>query len=256
MLVPRCARAQQGASDLAKATQNPVGDLTTIPLQFNFTSGGELEDRTLFNLNLQPVIPIRAGAWNIVARTIVPYIDAPAPNDTRQKGLGDIQQQVFFTPARPGSLIWGVGPTFSFPTATNDAVRSGDWAAGPALVLVKMTGHWVIGGLVSQIWTFAGDDFGPDVDLLTIQPAINFNFGAGWALAFSPIITANWSAPDGEEWTVPLGLGISKVTAIGQRPVSLGIQYYDNVERPTGTGRSLLRFAVSFLFPVQRAGRR
>ena len=51
---------------------------------------------------------------------------------------------------------------------------------------------------------------------------------------------------------MPLGLGISKVTAIGKRPTSLSIQYYSNVERPDTAPKSQLRFVVSLLFPVAK----
>lgn len=34
------------------------------------------------------------------------------------------------TPAHPGKLIWGVGPMFSFPTATASPVKTGSWAGG------------------------------------------------------------------------------------------------------------------------------
>lgn len=44
---------------LAKATQNPVGDLVSLPFQLNFNTGGDLEERTFFNLNFQPVIPFK-----------------------------------------------------------------------------------------------------------------------------------------------------------------------------------------------------
>ena len=94
---------------LAKETQNPVGNLTTVPFQFNFNTGGDLEDRTFFNLNFQPVIPFKVSSnVNVVARTIVPINSAPV-GDGRSSGIGDIQQQIFFTPAKPGAMIWGVG---------------------------------------------------------------------------------------------------------------------------------------------------
>ena len=58
--------AQQPAEDeatrLAKASQNPVGDLMSLPFQFNFNTGGAFADRTFFNLNFQPVVPIKGGA--------------------------------------------------------------------------------------------------------------------------------------------------------------------------------------------------
>jgi hypothetical protein len=238
------------ASSLAKATQNPIGDLKSLPFQLNFYSGGPLEDRALFNLNFQPVIPVRVGDLNIIMRTIIPYLDIPGGSGTqRTRGLGDIQQQVFFSPAKAGAFIWGIGPVFQVPTATNDLVRTGDWAAGPAAVIVKNAGPFVLGGLATQVWTFSGDEIGPNANQLAIQPFINYNLSQGWALGFGPLMTANWSAPSGEEWTVPLGLGISKVTLIGKQPVSLGVQYQNLVEAPTGTGRNLMRFSVSYLYP-------
>lgn len=93
---------------------------------------------------------------------------------------------------------------------------------------------------------------GQDLNQTLIQPFINYNMGNGWALSTAPIITANWSAPDGDEWTIPLGLGITKTTRIGMRPVNLGIQYYNNVERPPGSGENQLRMVFQLLYPRAR----
>ena len=247
---PPPAEAQYDVNALAKQTQNPVADLTAVPLQFNFNSGGDLEDRSLFLLNFQPVIPFKATAnWNVIARSIVPIESVPGPDATRYSGIGDMQTQLFITPAKSGSFVWGVGPTLSFPTATAASSETGTWALGPSAVVVKMAGPWVLGGLISQLWPLhdaAGD---PETDLFTLQPFVNYNLGHGWALAFAPIMTANWNAAEGNQWTVPLGFGISKTAIFNRRPVSLGAQYYYNVERPDGAPGEQLRFLVSFLFP-------
>ena len=247
---PPSQEATHDVNALAKETQNPVGGLTTVPLQFNFNSGGDLEDRTSFTLNVQPVIPFRATAhWNLIARTIVPIESLPGPDGVRYSGVGDIQQQLFLTPAKPGRLIWGAGPTFSFPTATTTPAETGTWAAGPATVVVKMTGPFVMGALISQLWPLsdAGDD--RETSLFTLQPFVNVNFGHGWSMSVSPIITANWNAPDGNEWTVPLGLGVTRTTVFNRRPMNLGVNYYYNVERPDGAAAQQLRFAITLLYP-------
>jgi len=235
---------------LAKQTQNPVGDLVSVPFQFNFNTGGDLEDRTFLNVNVQPVMPFRVtDRWNVIARTIVPLDSMPGEADTRFSGVGDIQQQIFITPAKPGGLIWGLGPTFSFPTATSSPVETGTWGGGFAAVVVKMTGPFVLGGLVSQIWpmTDAGGD--PETNLLTMQPAVNYNIRDGWAMSFSPIITANWNAPAGNEWTVPLGVGITKTTVFNRRPMNIGVTYYYNLKRSDGAAGQQLRFTISLLYP-------
>jgi hypothetical protein len=238
------------ATALAKATQNPVGDLISIPLQFNLNTGGDLEDRTLLNLNVQPVLPFKlTDDVNVIARTIVPVNSFPGPEGLRYSGIGDIQQQIFLTPSKPGAIIWGVGPAFSLPTATATPSETGTWAAGPTAVVLKMTGPFVLGALISQLWPMADAGGEPETDLFTLQPFVNYNFGHGWALSFSPIITANWDAPEGNEWTVPLGLGLTRTTVFNRRPMNIGVSYYYNVERPDGGPGQQLRFIIALLYP-------
>lgn len=242
----------QDASDLAKATQNPVGDLSAIPVQVSFMGGGAVTDgRSILNVNFEPVIPLAVGEnWNVIVRTILPYLSIPGPGLTRFTGFGDVKQQLFFTPSHPGALLWGVGPVFSFPTATNELATTGSWGLGPSAVLVKNAGNLVLGLLAFNVWTFADSDHAPpEVNGLNVQPFINYNLRDGWALQFSPAITANWDAPSGEKWTVPLGLAISKVTAVGTHPVLLVVDYYNNVERPTAATKTKIRFTVALLFP-------
>jgi hypothetical protein len=245
------AQAQEDPTALAKKTQNPVGDLISFPLQFNFNTGGGFGDATFYNLNFQPVVPIKLSPkWNVIARTIVPFVSLPGatPAD-RARGIGDIQEQLFLSPAQPGGVIWGVGAALSFPTATNDLARTGAWAAGPTAVALTMTGPWVIGLLASQFWTYHDEGGSPEVNQFVTQPFINYNFGKGWALSTSPLITANWDAPDGEQWTVPVGLGLTRTTQFQRRPISIGVQYYHNVEQPTSAAANQLRFTLSLLFP-------
>lgn len=237
-------------NDLAKKTQNPVGDVASVPFQFNFNTGGDYLDADFFNLNFQPVVPIRITPnWNLIARTIVPFLSIPTAGGT-EGGIGDIQQQLFFTPAHPGGLIWGIGPIFSLPTATNSLARTGSWAIGPTAVVVKMTGPYVLGGLINNVTTFKDEGGDPEVNQLLIQPFINYNFGTGWALGFGPIITANWELPDGDEWTVPVGLGITRTLVFKGQPISLSGQYYANVVRPPGSAVNQLRFVFSLIYPT------
>lgn len=257
ILAPAVARAQapsaQEARDLAKQTQNPVADLISLPFQFNFNTGGDLEDRTFFNLNFQPVIPINVSSRvKLIARTIIPIDSIPGPGPTSFSGVGDIQEQLFFTPAQSGAIIWGVGPVFSFPTATAAPVATGTWAGGVGAVVVKNVGDFVLGGLVTQFWPMADDGDDVETDLFVVQPFVNYNFGTGWAISFAPLINANWNAPDGEQWTVPLGIGITKTTVFNGRPMSVGFQYYDNVERPTGSAGKQIRIVLSLLYPQRR----
>ena len=245
----------QDVSDLAKATQNPVGDLTALPVEIKFLAGGALTDgRSILNVNFEPVIPMAVNKnWNVIVRTIFPYLNVPGPQLTRFTGIGDVKEQLFFSPSHPGALLWGVGPVFSFPTATNELATTGAWAAGPSAVVLKFIGPLVLGTLAFNVWTFAdNDNTRPEVNGLSVQPFFELNLPDGWAVGSSPSMTANWDAPKGEKWTVPLGLGISKVTLVGPLPMLLGIDYYNNVKRPTVSTKTEMRFLVALLFPKMK----
>ena len=82
-----------------------------------------------------------------------------------------------------------------------------------------------------------------------LQPFVNYNFGRGWSTAFAPVIQANWNAESDDEWTVPLGFGVSRTTVLAGRPMSLSVQYDYNVVRPTGSAGEQLKFVLSLLYP-------
>jgi hypothetical protein len=85
-------KPEDEATKLARATQNPVADLVSLPFQFNFNTGGGFGGQTFVNLNFQPVIPVKGvlEKWTIIFRTVVPYVSVPTGADNRQVGLGDI----------------------------------------------------------------------------------------------------------------------------------------------------------------------
>lgn len=236
--------------DLAKAAQNPVGDLISLPFQNNMNFDVGPADRTQNVLNIQPVWPIALSKnWNFITRTIVPVISQPAPGSERTNGLGDINFTGFFSPKQPGKIIWGVGPTLVFPTATDDVTGTDKWSAGPSVVVLTMPGQWVIGALVSNIWSFSGDDERADVNSFLMQYFVNYNLPDGWYLTSAPIITANWEAESGEQWTVPFGGGIGRVFRIGRQPINMQTQVFYNVETPTNGAKWQWRLQVQLLFP-------
>ncbi|HXC95894.1 MAG TPA: hypothetical protein VNU92_09330 [Edaphobacter sp.] len=240
-------------TDLAKQTQNPVGDIVSVPFQFNFNGGGAYKDQTFFNLNFQPVIPIHLNPkWTFIARTIVPVVSIPTTNGVSYSGVGDIQEQTFLTPARPGKLIWGVGPAFSFPTATASPAKTGTWAAGPSVVLLATPGPFVLGSLFVQFSPMTDANGSPRVNNFLWQYFVNFNFGKGWALSTAPSITANWDADRSQRWTVPVGGGISRTLVFERQPMTLGFQYYYNPIRPDNSNSTTLRFNIALIYPQKR----
>lgn len=211
--------------------------------------GLEEHDRTLNVVNVQPVYPMTLGKVNLINRLIMPVMWQPIGRDDTEFGLGDFQYTAFFSPAKAGKVIWGVGPAFLFPTATDDALGTGKWSAGPSAVVLTMPGRWVLGALANQLWSFAGEDDRPDVSSMLIQPFINYNFDKGWYLTSSPIITANWEADSDQRWTVPVGGGVGKIFKIGKQPLNAQVGAYYNVEHPDGGADWNLRVQLQFMFP-------
>ena len=259
------ARHAKAEASLAKAAQNPVANMMSLPLQWNFYTAGGLGSKSAMVLNVQPVLPLPIGEkWLIVSRTVVPFTSIPLPGvvpaiDTsplggpRASGIADIQEQAYFTSAKPGKFTWAVGPVFSFPTATNNVVRTGQWGLGPTAVGLVMPGPWVIGVLANNIWRIGGAAHGHVLNTFTVQPFINFNLPHAWAISTAPLITSDWSAGDDQRWTVPIGLGVSKITHIVEQPLNLELQYYHAVKHPSTAGSEQLRVAVAALWPTAAA---
>ena len=153
------------------------------------------------------------------------------------------------SPAKPGKVIWGAGVALGFPSATENELGTGKWTAGPGIVALMMPGHWVIGALVNNVWSYAGSG-DQDVNQLLIQPIANYNLSKGWYLSSVPIITANWEADSGNRWTIPIGGGAGKVHKFGKLPVNAQLQAFYNLDKPENTGADWqLRFQVQLLFP-------
>jgi len=247
------AAVEAEGGDLAKQSQNPVGDLISLPFQSNNSFNIGDNDRTRSILNIQPVIPVRVGSINIINRIIVPLLSQPdlAEESGGTFGTGDTTYTAFFTPASPGKLIWGVGPVVLMPTASDDRLGGGKWGLGPSIVTLTMRGPWVIGAIVSQIWSVGGDEERADISSFLAQYFINYNLSDGWFLTTAPIITANWKAADGDTWLVPFGGGFGKVFRVGSQPLNFNTQLFYNAVRPDTVPRANMewRFQLSFLFP-------
>ena len=243
----------QDETDLAKKTQNPVADLISVPLQSNFNFGAGSKERMIYILNVQPVIPINLTEnWNLITRVIMPIINQPSlfPGMDSATGLGDINPSFFLSSAKPGGLIWGFGPTFTLPTATDELLGSEKWSMGPAAVALTIQGPWVLGALMNNQWSFAGNNKRDKVNQLLLQPFVNYNLPDGWYLTSSPIITANWAAGrGGDVWTVPLGGGAGKLFRVGKLPINAQLAAYGNVAKPEFGPDWQLRFQIQFLFP-------
>ena len=252
--------AESGGDDLRAKAQNPVSSMYSLPLKLTLDFGAPDDEAVFFNVN--PVLPVTVGDWNLVNRIIIPAIvsvdgfiggtpDIPegAPSEDRETGLGDINYSLYFSPADAKGMIWGLGPSINLPTANKDQLGSGKWSGGAAGVVLLQPKWGTYGGLIRQLWSFAGDDDRSDVNQFLIEPFLNYNLEGGWYLITDMIITANWDAPSSQRWTVPIGGGIGKLFTIGKQTINSRLEAYYMVEKPDNAPDWQIIFTWQFLFP-------
>lgn len=247
----QAAAAGEGDA-LRKAAQNPIASLISVPIQ-NVTSFNiGPTDRIQNVINVQPVIPLRLNEnWNLILRVITPIISQPTGPTAGETafGFGDINPTFFFSPSKPGKLIWGAGPAVVLPTAASRFLGQGKLSLGPAFVGLVQQGKWTVGILANNVWSVAGKDDRAAVNQFLLQYFINYNLKKGYYITVQPTNTANWRATGDERWVIPLGGGIGRIMKLGPQPVNISVQMYGNVVRPPDSSPFKLQFSIAFLYP-------
>lgn len=237
--------------DLAQQLANPVAALVSVPIQFNFDGEvGPANDGSRITMNVQPVIPFRLGSdWNLISRTIIPVVWQKDifPGSGTQFGLSDTAQSFFISPAKPGGIVWGLGPILLVPTGTDDLLSTRKWGAGPSALLLKQTGPWTLGLLANQIWSYAGNSARADVSQMLVNPFVTYATPTAFTVAFAADIIRDW---EGKRWTVPIIFNGSQITRVGTQLVQIGggLRYYV-VSNPGSPRGFAARFTVTLLFP-------
>ncbi len=245
------AQTQEEAEKLRKAAQNPVASLISVPIQENWNFGIQPQGRVQNVMNLQPVIPLSLGQkWNLITRWITPVVFQPVPMSDKQGvyGLGDLNPSFFISP-KVSKVIWGVGPAFVLPTATNTAyLGQGKFSMGPSAVVLVQPGKWTLGFLVNNVFSVAGHRDRADVNQMLFQYFINYNLKRGYYITFQPMMTFNWEAAQ-DKAVVPFGGGMGRIMKLGPQPVNINFQLYGNAIHPPGQSNLKFVAQITFLFP-------
>jgi hypothetical protein len=243
------------AQELAKKVSNPISDLVSVPFQFNWENGVGPDDGLRTVLNVQPVVPFKiSDKWNMIERWIMPFVSQPEAFGA-ESGLSDITFSSFFSPRSKGSLTWGLGPVLTLPMTSDATIGSGQWSAGPTLVVVNIKGSVVYGVLWNQMWSYAtvSERSRIAVNQGFFQPFVAWTRPSGVTFTLQSESTANWNAPnENDTWTIPINVTVSKITTLGPCPFSVlgGAGVY--VATPDGGPDWKLRAAFTLLLPSKK----
>ena len=245
-----------GHDDLAATATNPIGNLIQFQLQNVFipTSWESSGYANLFII--QPVIPIKLHNKifpTLLTRTTLPIVTTPNPDGpiSGTTGTGDMAFLATAINNQPWGMI-GVGPSFTFPTASDSRTGSEKWQAGPTLVLFVNKFHpWQFGALVYTQHSFAGTSARSTVSKLFYQPILVRHFSKGWYAAL-PDIASTTDFRTGGNTINFTGLRVGKVTKIKKQPLNVFLQTWGTPLHDGAVGQFNIKLSVSFLFPVRK----
>jgi len=250
----------QSAAEVARALSDPNNTLGQLlfPVDYKRFDGAlpGADTQNGFAVNFQPAFPVPlGGGLNFFARPLIPLVVSQpvyTPNGgfEGKGGLGDISFDLGVGKTFSSGLVVVGGMVGSTPTATDEALGTGQWLLGPEVAVGLLRPWGVIGGLVTQSWRVAGEE--GDTSITGGQYFYTFNLPAdGWQIFGAPTFSYNHNAGDGDKLAFPVGGGISKTSIVGATPMKFALQYWYYVVTPDTFGvRHQLRFNYTAVVPL------
>ena len=243
--------AENDAQEMAKKLSNPVANLISIPVKFNYDENiGQDDKGSRTTVTIQPVIPVNFNEdWNIISRTIIPMVSQKNISGiVDEEGLGDIISTNWFSPKAPSDSgwIWGVGPVLSLPTATEDILGTKQWSVGPSALALKQEGPITYGFLAHHLFSVAGDNDRQEVSSTFMQPF--FAYATKTGVSYSLNTEATYDH-ENKDWSVPINAKVSKVTKIGGQLMQFGANLRYWVDSPN-SGPEGFGFTLDMVFLI------
>jgi hypothetical protein len=248
---------KKSADEIARELSNPVGSLASMVFQGTWTFwDGSIPgagEQTSGSFVFLPTLPFKVWGGNMIIRPSMPVVGLPHPKADesweKKYGFGDIVLIASWGRAEDSGIIWSIGATSVFPTAT-EGLGKNQFQLGPAAIFGILKDWGVLGGFWQHWWGLNPKEGDEAVNIGNIQLFYWFGIGNGWQIGGSPIPTANYATKSDTKITFPLNLGVAKTFMLGDVPLKATVQGQYFVTRPETFGQS---WGVFFqLTPVVR----
>jgi len=262
VIAPSRAGADDGKSvapveqpDLGKQASAPISNILQIRIQDSYvpeSTGVDGQGNVLTMALTMPLPAYRLLPFPQLSLLTMPTAITSPGGST---GFGDLRFLDIAVLEAVHGVLWGVGPIFVFPTASQPQTGQGKWQLGPAGAVAFTPERWLIGLIAQNPISFAGDRERKETNALFLQPFISYQLGLGWFVRSQPQMVFNWRS--GKQ-VLPLDLGLGRVFKVGRQHVSCFIEPFWNTSGDGPTPAYGFTFGVSFLYPdfwpVSRTG--
>jgi len=239
-------------SNLVKQANAPISSILQIRVQDSYAphfTGLHGQGNTVTMAVTMPLPAYRLLPLPQLSLLTIPTAITPPGGST---GFGDLRLLDIAVLDAGHKIIWGVGPTLVFPTASERTTGQGKWQAGPAAAIAFAPAGWLVGILAQNPISFAGDTDRKDANALFLQPFATYQLGRGWFVRSQPQMVFDWQT--GKQ-VLPLDFGSGRVFKIGRQHVSCFVEPFWNVSTNGSTPRYGVNFGVSLLYPDFWQGR-
>ena len=230
--------------DIAKKLANPIANMISVPLQYEFSRGvGATQGGSEQTLLFQPVMPFNLGGGDtFIVRPIVAgvrevNVQGASGQPYSGYGISSVTIESFYAPNTNSSWIWGIGPYAQSPSGNSGKFGSQQTALGATAVVLNRAGPWTYGLLGYQSWSVGGNPaFGTQNNLYG-QPFVAYTTKDAWTYTANMEALYNY---DTRRTSNPLYVGASKLLVLGGVPFSFGagpMYYVSNTPGgPSGWG--------------------
>jgi hypothetical protein len=232
--------------DLVKQATAPISSILQIRLQDTFAPQfWDVHGRgNTFSLAMTMPLPeYRLLPFPQLSLLTLP-VAITLPGDVT--GFGDVRLADIAVLDPGHSVLFGLGATLVFPTASTPVTGQGKWQAGPAAAIAFAPRNWLLGVFLQNPISFAGDSKRADTNALFLQPFVSYQLGRGWFIRSQPQMVFNWKTGN---QVLPLDLGVGRVFKIGRQDVSLFVEPFWNISHDGPAPRFGITFGASLLYP-------